>query len=143
MRANRRSMWSSTMKLSGMTTRSTDECEMSRSCHRATFSSAAMALARSTRASPVNCSHPMGLRLWGMADEPFWPFAKPSSTSPISVFCRPRTSTANFSIEAPVMARAPSSSACRSRCTICDATGAGVSPRAAQTRRSISGSRWA
>ena len=99
------------MKLSGTTTRSTEECELSRSCHRATFSSAAIALARSTRARPVSCSHPMGLRLWGMADEPFCPLANPSSTSPISVFCRPRTSTANFSIEAPVTAIAPSSSA--------------------------------
>ena len=32
------------MKLSGRMTRSTDECEMSRSCHSATFSSAAIAL---------------------------------------------------------------------------------------------------
>ena len=34
------------MKLSGRITRSTDECEMSRSCHSALFSSAAPALAR-------------------------------------------------------------------------------------------------
>ena len=46
MRVKRRSMWSRAMKLSGRMTRSTDECEMSRSCQSATFSSAAMALAR-------------------------------------------------------------------------------------------------
>jgi hypothetical protein len=38
MRAKRRSMWSSAMKLSGRITRSTDECEMSRSCQSAMFS---------------------------------------------------------------------------------------------------------
>ena len=36
--------------------RSTDECEMSRSCHSATSSSAACRLPRSTRASPQSCS---------------------------------------------------------------------------------------
>ena len=45
MRVKRRSMWSSAMKLSGRMTRSTDECEMSRSCQSATFSSAAIAFA--------------------------------------------------------------------------------------------------
>ena len=34
MRVKRRSMWSSAMKLSGRMTRSTEECEMSRSCHK-------------------------------------------------------------------------------------------------------------
>ena len=61
------------MKLSGRMTRSTDECEMSRSCHSATFSSAAIALPRSSRASPMICSQPIGLRLCGIADEPFCP----------------------------------------------------------------------
>ena len=55
------------MKVSGRMTRSTDECEMSRSCHSATFSSAAMALPRSSRARPQICSHPIGLRLCGIA----------------------------------------------------------------------------
>ena len=77
------------MKLSGRMTRSTDECEMSRSCHSAMFSSAAIALPRSSRASPVICSQPIGLRLCGIADEPFWPLPNGSSISPISVFCRP------------------------------------------------------
>ena len=51
-RVNRRSMWSSAMKLSGRMTRSTEECEMSRSCQSALFSNAAPALARSSRAMP-------------------------------------------------------------------------------------------
>ena len=92
------------MKLSGRMTRSTDECEMSRSCQSATFSSAAMALPRSSRARPAICSQPIGLRLCGIADEPFCPLANGSSTSPISVFCRPRISSANFSSDAAVIA---------------------------------------
>ena len=99
------------MKLSGRITRSTDECEMSRSCHSATFSSAAIALARISRASPTICSQPIGLRLCGIADEPFWPLPNGSSTSPISVFCRPRISSANFSSDAAVIASVVSSSA--------------------------------
>ena len=88
------------MKLSGRITRSTDECEMSRSCQSAMFSNAAIALARSSRASPTICSHPIGLRLCGIADEPFCPLPNGSSTSPISVFCSPRISSANFSSDA-------------------------------------------
>ena len=103
------------MKLSGRMTRSTDECEMSRSCQRALFSNAAPALARTSRASPTICSQPIGLRLCGMADEPFWPLANGSSTSPISVFCSPRISSANFSRDEAVMASADNSSAWRSR----------------------------
>ena len=70
---------------------------MSRSCHSATFSSEASALARTSRARPLTCSQPTGLRLWGMADEPFWPEPKGSSTSRTSVFCSARISVANFS----------------------------------------------
>jgi len=39
---------------------------MSRSCHRATFSSAASALVRTSRARPHTCSQETGLRLWGI-----------------------------------------------------------------------------
>ena len=46
---------------------------MSRSCHSATFSSAAWALPRSTRASPEIRSLLIGLRLCGIALEPFCP----------------------------------------------------------------------
>ena len=66
--------------------RSTDECEMSRSCHNATFSRPACRLPRSTRASPLSCSAFTGLRLWGIALEPFCdPARNGSSTSRTSV----------------------------------------------------------
>ena len=61
--------------------RSTDECEMSRSCHSATSSSAGVTAERTMRASPVRFSVNTGLRLCGMADEPFWPSEKNSSAS--------------------------------------------------------------
>ena len=102
-----------------------------------------MALPRISRASPVICSQPIGLRLCGIADEPFCPLANGSSTSPISVFCRPRISSANFSSDAAVIASAVISSACRSRWMTCDETGAGSRPSRSQTRASIAGSRCA
>ena len=142
-RVKRRSMWSSAMNESGRMIRSTDECEMSRSCQSATFSSAAAALPRSSRARPQICSQPIGLRLWGIADEPFCPLANGSSTSPISVFCRPRISSANFSSDAAQMASVVTSSAWRSRWMTCDDTAAGSSPSRAHTSASIDGGRWA
>ena len=88
-------------------TRSTDEWEMSRSCHRATFSRAAPRLPRSTRARPDSCSHFTGLRLWGMAELPFWaPLRNGSAASATSVRCRWRTSVANASTLAPTEAQA-------------------------------------
>src|SRR5713101_1769161 len=75
-----------------MMMRSTDECEMSRSCHRATFSKAACAFERTTRARPQICSQVTGLRLCGMAEEPFCFSLKYSSASRTSVRCRWRTS---------------------------------------------------
>src|SRR5581483_8994485 len=54
-----------------MMTRSTDECEISRSCQSGTFSKAACALERTTRASPLICSQVTGLRLCGIAEELF------------------------------------------------------------------------
>ena len=116
---------------------------MSRSCHRATFSNAAMALARSSRARPTICSQPIGLRLCGIADEPFWPLPNGSSTSPISVFCRPRISRAKVSSDAPVIASADSSSAWRSRWMTWVEIGAGSRPSWRQTSASTDGSRWA
>ena len=54
--------------------RSTEEWEISRSCHKATFSMAGVTVdMRTRRASPVRFSVRTGLRLCGMADEPFWP----------------------------------------------------------------------
>ena len=88
-------------------TRSTDECEMSRSCHSATSSSAACRLPRSTRANPDNCSDFTGFRLCGIALEPFCsPSRNGSSTSRTSVRCRCRISTANDSTVAPSDAHA-------------------------------------
>ena len=87
-------------------TRSTEECEISRSCHRATSSKAAWTLARTTRARPQICSEVTGLRLCGMAELPFWPRAKYSSASRTSVRCRCRTSSAIFSQRAVARARA-------------------------------------
>ena len=116
---------------------------MSRSCQSAMFSIAACALARSSRARPTTCSHPIGFRLCGIADEPFCPFANGSSTSPISVFCRPRISSANFSSDAAVIASAAISSAWRSRWMTCDATGAGARPRRRHTSASTAGGRCA
>ena len=51
--------------------RSAELCEMSRSCQRLTSSRAVIACPRMTRAKPVIFSEPIGLRLCGIADEPF------------------------------------------------------------------------
>ena len=82
---------------SGKMMRSTDEWEMSRSCHSGTFSSAACVLARITRARPLICSEVMGFRLWGMEEEPFCFSEKNSSASRTSVRCRWRISVAILS----------------------------------------------
>ncbi|MNN53002.1 hypothetical protein D3C81_1677330 [compost metagenome] len=60
---------------------------------------------RMTRDRPEMFSQPMGLRLWGIAEEPFWPLAKGSSTSRNSLFWRPRISVANLSMEVAMSAR--------------------------------------
>ena len=112
---------------------------MSRSCHRATFSTAAEALPRSTRASPVMRSLVIGLRLWGIALEPFWPARKGSSASRTSVRWRWRISVASRSRPAPASAMACSSSAWRSRGTTWVDTASRSRPRRASTRSSNSG----
>ena len=119
--------------------RSALECEMSRSCHSATFSSAAWALPRSTRERPVMRSDTTGLRLCGIADEPFWPLPNGSSTSRTSVRCRWRISVAKRSRPAPASAIAESSSACRSRGTTCVEIGSVFRPSLRATRSSYSG----
>ena len=73
---------------------------MSRSCQSATFSSPTSALPRTTRASPQMRSAVIGLRLCGIADEPFWPRPNGSSTSRTSVRARCRISVAKRSSEA-------------------------------------------
>ena len=78
--------------------RSRAEWLMSRSCQSATFSSAATALPRITRARPLSLSPVIGLRLCGIAELPFWPALKYSSTSRTSVRCRWRNSVAQRSM---------------------------------------------
>ena len=63
-------------------------------------------IARITRASPVRFSDSTGLRLCGIADEPFWPSAKYSEASRSSVRCRWRNSVAKRSTAAAVNASA-------------------------------------
>src|ERR1051326_6890835 len=72
----RRSMKSSRIVASGAITRSTDEWLMSRSCQSATSSIAAMAYARMRRERPATFSERIGLRLCGIAEEPFCPTVK-------------------------------------------------------------------
>ena len=55
---------------SGRMTRSTDECEMSRSCHRLTSSRPADRLPRKMRARPDSRSAVIGLRLWASRTNP-------------------------------------------------------------------------
>ena len=66
---------------------------MSRSCQSATFSRPTSALPRTSRASPQIRSATIGLRLCGIADEPFCPRANGSSTSRTSVRARWRISS--------------------------------------------------
>ena len=74
---------------------------MSRSCQSATFSTPTCALPRRTRARPQIRSQTTGLRLCGIALEPFWPARNGSSTSRTSVRCRCRISVAKRSSPAP------------------------------------------
>ena len=94
-------IWSSRIVESGRMIRSAEECVMSRSCHSATFSSPTWALPRRTRARPQIRSLTTGLRLCGIALEPFWPLPNGSSTSRTSVRCRWRISVAKRSRPAP------------------------------------------
>ena len=89
----------------------------------------------------TTCSQPTGLRLCGIADEPFCPAPNGSSTSRTSVFCSARISVANFSRLAAMSASVVITSAWRSRCRIWEETGAGSSPSFAHTASSTSGGR--
>ncbi len=113
---------------------------MSRSCQSGMFSRPTPAAARTTRASPLIRSATFGLRLCGIADEPFIPLANGSSTSRTSVRARCRISVANRSSDEAQIASAASSSAWRSRAITCVETGSGSSPRRSQAMRSTSGS---
>ena len=67
------------------------------------------------RACPVKFSVSTGLRLCGMADEPFCPGEKYSSASSTSVRCKWRISTASRSMEPAITASVAKNMACRSR----------------------------
>ena len=113
---------------------------MSRSCQRTTFSRAVAAYERTSRASPETFSVRIGFRLWGIADEPFWPPWKNSSTSRTSVRCRCRTSTANFSSDVATSASVVKYSAWLSRESTCVEAWAALSPSLRQTDSSTIGS---
>ena len=137
---SRASAKSSVTVASGPIMRSTEECEMSRSCQSATFSIAGMAKLRTMRASPVRFSVSTGLRLCGIADEPFWPGAKYSSTSSTSVRCRWRISVASRSTDEAMTPSVAKNMACRSRGITCVDTGSGLRPSFAATCSSTRGS---
>ena len=85
--------------------RSVLEWEISLSCHRATFSQLALIYPLITLAQPQMFSELIGLRLWGIAEEPFWPLRKASSASRTSVLWRLRTSKAICSKVEAITAR--------------------------------------
>ena len=80
------------------------------------------------RARPVRFSVSTGLRLCGIADEPFWPAEKNSSASSTSVRCRWRISVASRSTEEATTASVAKNMACRSRGITCVETGSGARP---------------
>ena len=96
--------------------------------------------ARTTRASPQMRSATFGLRLCGIADEPFIPRANGSSTSRTSVRARWRISVAKRSSDEAQIASVASSSAWRSREITWVDTGSGSRPSRSQAMRSTSGS---
>ena len=98
---------------------------MSRSCQSATFSRPRPHCRAGPRARPAIRSQVIGLRLCGIALEPFCPSLNGSSTSRTSVRWRWRISSASRSSEAPASAIAFSSSACRSRGTTWVDSGSG------------------
>ena len=118
---------------SGNAIRSTDECEMSRSCHSGMPSMTGTICARTIRAIPQIRSHRIGLRLCGIALEPFWPEPNGSASSRTSVRCPCRTSSAIASQTDASTASAETHSLMPSRITTWVATSAGRSPSAAAT----------
>src|SRR4029453_16598435 len=82
---------------------------------------------------PTRRSATIGLRLWGMAEEPFWPSANGSPASRTSVRWRWRTSVARRSTSAPATARVASRAAWRSRATTWVGAGSAGRPGPART----------
>ena len=80
------------------------------------------------RARPVRFSVSTGLRLCGIAEEPFWPAEKNSSASSTSVRCRWRISVASRSIEEATTPSVAKNIAWRSRGITWVETGSGARP---------------
>ena len=145
-RVKRRSMWSRAMKLSGRITRSTDECEMSRSCQSAMFSSAAIALPRITRARPVDLLAADRIALVRHRRGALLALARTAprsrrSRSSAGRGSRARTSRSDAADDAPASSSARHGDRAGSPATT---TGAGRQVRAARRRLPRSpGSRWA
>ena len=108
--------------------RSTDECEISRSCQSVTFSKAGTTALRTMRARPVKFSVRIGFRLWGMALEPFCLVPKNSWTSRTSVRCKCLISVARFSMHEAIRPRVLKKVAWRSLGITCVATDSGFKP---------------
>ena len=81
-----------------------------------------------------------GLRLCGIADEPFWPSEKNSSTSSTSVRCMWRISVASRSIDEAMTPNVAKNIAWRSRGITCVEIGSGFRPIAFATCASTRGS---
>ena len=92
------------------------------------------------RARPVRFSVSTGLRLCGMAEEPFWPSEKYSSASSTSVRCRWRISVASRSTEEATTPSAAKKAAWRSRGITWVETGSGLRPSFFATCSSTRGS---
>ncbi|MNP70338.1 hypothetical protein D3C76_1665590 [compost metagenome] len=78
--------------------------------------------------------------MWGMAEEPFWPLAKGSSTSRNSLFWSARISVANLSMEVAMSASVAMYWAWRSRWRVWVEIGAALVPSLPQTYSSMKGS---
>ena len=95
------------------------------------------------RARPVRFSLSTGLRLCGIAEDPFCPAEKNSSTSSTSVRCRCRTSVASLSTEDAITPNVAKNIAWRSRGITCVETGSTVRPSFFATCSSTRGSMFA
>ena len=87
------------------------------------------------RARPVRFSVSTGLRLCGIADEPFWPSEKNSSASSTSVRCRWRISVASRSTEEATTPSVAKNAAWRSRGITWVEIGSGFRPSFARDMR--------
>ena len=92
------------------------------------------------RARPVRFSVSTGLRLCGMADEPFWPAEKNSSASRTSLRCRWRISVASRSMDEATTPSVAKYMACRSRGMTWVETGSTDRPICSATYSSTLGS---